>query len=175
MIGYPNQQLFEGEDLAYFFKPVDLVTGVNTGIWLSFRGCHRMGIVLVRAGASGHSADQSTITLQQATSNAGAGAKALNVGRRRYKTDMTTAAGDTWTIDDTTTWANTYKSPSGFGDKLTLTAMDIEGQMLDDANGFHWVQASVDQAADSCLGWCFAIPYGIRHSQRVPVSCLTNL
>lgn len=175
MIGYFNEQLFEGADLVSSFKPVDLSVGANTGVWASFRDYHRASVCLIRAGAAGHSADQSQITLSQATSNAGAGSKALNIGRRRYKTDMTTVAGDTWTIDDTTTWANTYNSPAGFGDKVTLTIMDIEGQQLDDANSFHWIQASVGQAPDSCLGWCFILFYSSRHSQRVPVSTLTNL
>ena len=175
MIGYFNQQLFEGEDIATMFKPVDLATGANAGAWVSFRDYHRAAVVLVRAGSAGNAADVSTITLKQASDNAGTGAKSLNIGRRKYKTDMTTAAGDTWVIDDTTTWANTYTSPAGKGDKETLTVMDIEGQMLDDANGFHWIQASVDQAAHTCIGWCFIVFYSSRHSQRVPVSALTNL
>lgn len=175
MSGTFNAQLLEVADIVSSFAPVDLSTGANAGAWVNVRDYHRFAVVLVRAGASGHSADVSTITLSQATSNGGAGSKALNIGRRRYKTDMTTAAGDTGTIDDTTTYTNTYASPSGKGDKVTLTLMDVETQLLDDANGFHWIQASVDQAADSCLGWCFIIPYGPRHAQRVPVSCLTNI
>lgn len=175
MIGYFNEQIFEGADIISMFAPVNLATGANAGIWASYRDYHRGAVVLVRAGASGHSADVSTITLSQAKDNAGTSSKALNINRRRYKTDMTTAAGDTWTIDDTTTAANTYTSPAGKGDKVTLTVMDFECQLLDDANGFHWVQASVDQAADACIGWCFLLAYSSRHSQRVPVSALTNL
>lgn len=175
MIGYPNEQLFEGADCVSSFAPVNLATGANAGAWFSFRDYHRASIVLVRGGSSGNASDVSTITLSQATSNSGTGSKALNIGRRRYKTDMTTAAGDTWTIDDTTTYANTYTSPAGKGDKVTLAVMDIEGQQLDDANSFHWIQASVDQAAHACIGWCFILFYASRHSQRVPVSTLTNL
>lgn len=175
MIGGLNSQLFEIADIATMFAPVDLTTGANTGAWVSARDYHRFAVVLVRAGSSGHSADVSTITVSQGNTNAGGGSKSLTTGRRRYKTDMTTVAGDTWTIDDTTTWANTYTSPAGKGDKQTLTVMEYETAQMDDVNGFHWVQASVDQAADTCLGWCFIVFFANRHPQRVPVSALTNI
>lgn len=175
MLGAFNQQLFEGADCAAFFKPVDLTTGANAGAWLSMRDYHRVAVCLVRAGSSGNASDQSTITISQAKDNAGTGSKALNTYRLSTKADMTTAAGDTLTIGDVTVAANTWKSPSGQGDKETLTIVDIEGQYLDDANGFHWIQASVDQAAHTCLGWCFAMFYSSRHAQRIPVSTLTNL
>ena len=175
MLGCFNEQLFEGADIVSMFAPVDIHTGANTGIWASLRDYHRAAVALVRAGASGHASDVSTITLSQASDNAGTGSKALNIFRRRYKTDMTTVAGDTFTIDDVTTAANTYTSPPGKGDKVTLTIMDFEAQLLDDTNGFHWVQASVDAAANACIGWCFLLLYSSRHSQRVPVSALTNL
>lgn len=175
MLGYFNQQLFEDADLVSAFAAVNLATGVNAGIWASMRDYHRAAVVLHRAGSAGNAADVSTITLSQAKDNAGTGSKALNVTRRRYKTDMTSAAGDTWTIDDTTTPANTYASPAGKGDKATLTVIEFEGQNLDDAGGFHWIQASVDQAAHACTGWCFLVLFSNRHGQRVPVSALTNL
>lgn len=175
MPGTFNAQLFEVADIVSMFAPVDLVTGANAGIWANVRDYHRFAVVLVRAGASAHAADVSTITVSQAKDNAGTGTKALTTGRRRYKTDMTTVAGDTETVDDTTSYASTYASPAGKGDKVTLTVMEFETQLLDDANGFHWVQASVDQAADSCIGWCFIVPFAPRHAQRVPVSCLTNI
>lgn len=175
MIGYPNQQIFEGADVVSAFAPVNLATAANPGAWFSLRDYHRAAVVLIRAGSAGNAADVSTITLSQATSNAGAGSKSLNITRRRYKTDMTTIAGDTWTIDDVTVAVNTYTSPAGKGDKVTAAVMDFEAQLLDDANSFHWVQASVDQAAHACIGWCFLLLYGSRHSQRVPVSSLTNI
>lgn len=175
MLGGFNSQLFEVVDIVDSFAPVDLATGANTGLWYSVRDYHRFAVVLERAGASGHAADISTITVSQAKDNAGTGTKSLTTGRRRYKTDMTTAAGDTWTIDDTATWANTYTSPAGKGDKRTLTVMEYEGQQMDDAGGFHWVQASVDQAADSCIGYCQIIFFANRHAQRIPVSTLTNI
>jgi hypothetical protein len=175
MLGLLNSQLFEAIDMVDSFVPVDLATGANTGLWYSVRDYHRFAVVLERAGASGHSADVSTITVRQASDSSGTGAKSLTTGRRRYKTDMSTAAGDTWVIDDTTTLANTYTSPAGKGDKRTLTVMEFEGQALDDVGGFHWVQASVDQASNSCIGYCVLVFFANRHSQRVPVSTLTSL
>jgi hypothetical protein len=175
MLGLLNSQLFEAIDWVDSFVPVDLSTGANTGLWYSVRDYHRFAVVLERAGSSGQSADVSTITVSQGNTSSGGGTKSLTTGRRRYKTDMSTAAGDTWTIDDTTTPANTYTSPAGKGDKRTLTVMEFEGQQLDDVNGFHWVQASVDQAAHACIGYCVLVFFANRHSQRVPVSTLTNL
>lgn len=175
MIGAFNQQLFEQEDLAESFKAVDLSTGANTGQWISLRDYHRASVMLYRSGSAGNAGDQSTVTIQQATSNAGAGAKALNSYRARYKTDMTGPSGDTWTIADVTSPQNAWQSPAGFGDKATLLAVDLEAQLLDDANGFHWIQASVNQAAHACIGWCFLLLYSGRHPQRVPLSALTNL
>jgi hypothetical protein len=173
MIGYFNEQLFEGADIVSMFAPVDLSTGANAGIWASMRDYHRASIVLVKAAGTAN--DVSTITLSQAQDNAGTGTKALKIGRRRYKSDMTTVAGDTWTIDDTTTLAETYATKAASGNKLAMIVMDLEAAYLDDANGFHWIQASVDQAAHAALGWCFVALYSSRHSQRVPVSALTVL
>jgi hypothetical protein len=173
MLGYFNEQLFEGADLALCFAPVNLATAANTGQWFSARGYHRFAVCLLRG--AGTAADVSTITVLQGTTNSGGTTKALTTGRRRYKTDMTTAAGDTWTIDDTTTYANTYATPAAKGDKKLMIVMDYESQALDDAGGFHWVQASVDQAANAVTGVAFILFYASRHSQRTPVSTLTNL
>lgn len=173
MIGYFNEQLFEGADLAMAFAPVNLATGANAGAWFSARDYHRFAVCLLRG--AGTQADQSTITVLQGTTNAGGTTKALTTGRRRYKTDMTTAAGDTWVIDDTASAANTYATPAAKGDKKLMIAMDYESALLDDANGFHWIQASVDQAANAVIGTCFILFYSSRHAQRVPVSTLTNL
>lgn len=173
MLGYFNEQLFEGADLAMCFAPVNLATAANTGQWFSARDYHRFAVVLLRG--AGTSTDQSTITVKQASDSGGVTNKALTTGRRRYKTDMTTAAGDTWVIDDTSSAANTYATPANKGDKKLAIAMDFETQQMDDANGYHWVQASVDQASNAVTGACFILFYGSRHSQRVPVSTLTNL
>ncbi len=68
-------RFFEGCQVVAAIPPVDLSLGANNGTWVNVRHFNRVVVLFVKnAGTAGQ---DPTVTLRQATDNAGTGAKAL--------------------------------------------------------------------------------------------------
>lgn len=163
-----NHEFLEIADLIPAFVPVDMQTGSNTGQWVSMKNITRLVCVLYKA--SGTAGDNPVFTLQQATSNAGAGAKALNFTRARTKIGAI-ASTPQWTIASQSA-SNTYTPTSAANP--ALIAVEIQAGDLDVSNGFTFVQLSIpDTGTNAQLGTAFYIAYGLRYPQAVTASALS--
>jgi hypothetical protein len=127
-------------------------------------------LVCVLFKAAGTSGDNPVFTLQQATSNAGAGAKALNFTRARTKIGPI-ASTPLWTIAAQAA-SNTYTPTSAASQAVIV--VEILGTDLDVASGFGFVQLSIpDTGSNAQLGAAFYIAYGVRYPQSVTTSALS--
>ena len=163
-----NHEFLEIADIIPAFIPIDMQTGANNGQWVSMKIASRVVCVLFKS--AGTVGDDPVITLKQATSNAGAGAKALTFTRARTKIGAI-ASTPQWTIA-TQTAANTYTPTSAASP--AVIAVEIQQTDLDLNNGFNFVQVSIpDIGTNPQLGSAFYIAYGIRYPQNVTPSMLS--
>ena len=162
-----NHEFLEIADIVPAFVPVDLQSAANNGQWISMKHVTRLVCVLFKgAGTAG---DNPVVTLQQATSNAGAGAKALTFTRIRTKIGAI-ASTPQWTIA-TQAASNTYTPTSAASQ--AMIAVDIQSTDLDLMNGFNFVQLSIpDTGSNPQLGAAFYIAYGLRFPQSSTSSLL---
>lgn len=163
-----NHEFLEVADIVPAFVPVDMQTAANNGQWVNMKSINRLVCVLIKA--AGTAGDNPVVTLQQATSNAGAGAKPLTFTRARTKIG---AIGSTpqWTIV-TQSAANTF-TPVSAASQAVL-AVEISANDLDLTNGFSFVQLSIpDTGTNPQLGAAFYIAYGLRFPQSVTSSVLS--
>ena len=123
---------------------------------------HITRLVCVLYKAAGTAGDNPVVTLQQATTNTGTGAKALTFTRARTKIGPI-ASTPQWTIA-TQAQANTYTPTSAASQ--ALIAVEVQATDLDLGNGFGYVQLSVpDTGTNAQLGAAFYIAYGLRYAQ----------
>lgn len=162
-----NHEFLEVADIIPAFVPVDMQTGANNGQWVAMKNIGRLVCVLLKgAGTAG---DDPVITLKQATSNAGANAKALNFTRVRTKIGAI-ASTPLWTIV-TQSAANTVTPTSAASP--AVIAVEISPTDLDINNGFSFVQLSIpDTGTNAQLGSAFYIAYGCRFPQQIMPSAL---
>lgn len=119
--------------------PVNLATAGMTGDWVSLANYRRCAVVFNKG--VGAASQDTTITLLQATSAAGAGSKALNFTRVDTKqASALSAVGQFTTV--TQAAGNTYTSNTS-GEDEALWVIDIDSDSLDVANGFKFISATV--------------------------------
>jgi hypothetical protein len=163
-----NHEFLEIADIIPAFVPVDMQTGANNGQWITMREISRLVCVLYKA--AGTAGDNPVITLQQATSNSGANAKALTFTRARTKIGAI-ASTPQWTIV-TQSAANTFTPTSAASPAVIV--VEIQATDLDTNNGFTFVQLSIpDTGTNAQLGAAFYIAYGIEYAQSVTPSALS--
>lgn len=163
-----NHEFLETADIIPAFSPVDLHTSANNGQWIAMKHVSRLVCVLLKS--AGTAGEDPVITLKQATSNAGANAKALSFTRARTKIGPL-ASTPQWTIASLTA-ANTYAPTSAASP--ALIAVDVQQTDLDLSNGFGFVQLSIPSTgANPQLGTAFYIAFGIRYPQSVTLSGLS--
>ncbi|WP_010588001.1 hypothetical protein [Schlesneria paludicola] len=163
-----NHEFLEIADIVPAFVPVDMQTGTNNGIWIAMKNVTRLVCVLFKA--AGTVGDNPVITLQQATGNAGAGAKALPFTRARTKIGPI-ASTPQWSIA-TQSAANTYTPTSAASQ--AMIAVEVQATDLDLTNGYAFVQLSIpDTGTNAQLGAAFYIAYGLRYPQNITPSSLT--
>ena len=163
-----NHEFLEIADIIPAFTPVDLQTGANNGQWVAMKNIGRLLCVLYKG--TGTAGDDPVITLKQATSTAGANAKALNFTRARTKIGAI-AATPQWTVV-TQSASNTYTPTSAASP--AVIAVEVLQTDLDLNNGFNFVQISIpDTGTNPQLGAAFYIAYGIRYPQLIAPSNLT--
>ena len=163
-----NREFLEIADIIPAFVPVDMQTAANNGQWIAMKDFSRLLCVLLKA--AGTAGDNPVVTLQQATSNTGTGAKALNFTRARTKIGAV-ASTPQWTIV-TQTASSTY-TPTSAASQAVI-AVEVQATDLDLANGFNYVQLSIpDTGTNPQLGAAFYIAYGIAYPQSVTMSALS--
>lgn len=159
-----NMHFLEKCQIVTAITPVNLATGANAGDWVNMSHYYRCAIVYT-AGA-GTAGQDATITVQQATSNAGANAKALNFTRVDTKsaTAITSVAQFT-TVSQAA--GNTFTATHAALQKLWV--IDIDASTMDGENGFIYLQASInDVGTNSQIGGMLYILHDPRE-QRSPL------
>jgi hypothetical protein len=139
-----NSQIVSG------FIPVDMQTGANTGDWVSVENFNHLSIVLFKgAGTAG---DDPTLTVLQATDNAGTSSKALNFTRIYTKQGTLTGIAN-FTLT-TQSAANTYTDATS-AEVTAIWVVEFDADDLDVSSGFDHIQASVaDVGSNAQLGCC---------------------
>lgn len=163
-----NHEFLEVADIVPAFVPVDMQSAANNGLWISLKYVTRLVCVLFKA--AGTAGDNPVVTLQQATSNSGTGAKPLNFVRARTKIGAI-ATTPQWSIVSQSA-SNTITPVSAASQ--AIIAVEIQATDLDLANGFDYVQLSIpDTGSNPQLGAAFYITYGIRYPQLTTASVLS--
>ncbi len=129
---------FENVNAQVAIVPIDLATGANNGDWVNMENVERL-VVLVLADA-GTAGEDPVVTLNQATSNAGAGSKALNFTKVYEKVGAQASTGTYTKV--TQAAANTYTNAAA-GEAENLFGIEILPEMLDVAGGFTHVQVAI--------------------------------
>lgn len=154
------------------FLPVDLQTGANDGDWVSLRNYHNCAVVFV--SAVGTAADDPTLTMEQATDVAGAGAKALNftvIHRKQAATDLTSTG--TWTRTTQTAAATFTEATAAEQDLIWI--VDFVDMELDAANDFDCLRGRVaDIGGNAQLGYLFYALYNPRVAQATIASAIVD-
>lgn len=153
---FPNQSLLEGCQIQTGFSPAALGTA-KTGAAVSMVGYSRM-LVLFHKGIG--TIEPPTLTLQQGTSLAMAGAKALNFTDIWVKQDPTRLQDIPQWTHVTQAAGNSYADATT-GPMETLWAIDIKATDLDINNGFFCIQAATSEVAsgDAVIGDLLYIAY----------------
>lgn len=132
-------RIAEEQQIVLADGPLDLAVAGLTGDFVSLAQFNHIAIVY-QAGVG--LADQDpTITIEQATSNAGAGAKALTFTELYQKeaVDITTVGQFT---KITQAASNTYQSTTG-GESEQLIIIEFDAAELDVDNGFDHINVAV--------------------------------
>jgi len=140
--------LVENSQILSAFVPVDLQDGANTGDWVALENFNQLSIVFFKA--AGTAGDDPTLTIQQATDNAGTSAKALNFTTVYVKqgtlasvanfTKVTQSSGNTYTATDA-------------AEEQAIWIVEISADDLDVSGGFTHAQGSVgDVGSNAQLG-----------------------
>lgn len=166
----PNTSILERLTLAAGFVPINMASGANAGDWISMKNYQRILIVLLKgAGAAGQ---DPTITVEQATTSAGAGNKALNFSTI-YSQVGTLANLGQWT-KTTQAAGNTYVDTVS-GEAQAIICIEIMAEDLDLDNDYDFIQASVaDVGSTSQIGTLFYICADPRYMDA-PENMLTPL
>lgn len=157
--------------------PVDLSAAALSGLWFNMKECSAVNALLI--SAIGTAGDDPVINLRQATNNAGAGAKTLNIHRLDYKVGATgfTSASDLWqrvTSIDPDNPAASYDTDgiNGAENGLLLSAF-ILATDLDINQGFTHIQLQVaDVGTNAQLGCILYIPSQRHYQGKHRVSAL---
>lgn len=158
-----------GASLA--LAPIDLATAGATTLYANMRDVNDELWLLLFLGV-GTAAEEAIITLTQATSNAGAGVKALTVKEAWYKrggptfTNANATTRDVWTKSALMTRDAATATYITASDRVAATnqfyaAIRIMAGDVDNANGFTFVKAAInDVGAGAQLAFGLWVPEG---------------
>lgn len=152
-----NSQIVSG------FVPVDLQAGANTGDWVSVENFNNLAIVFFKA--AGTAGDDPTLTVTQATDNAGTSSKALNF-TRVYTKQGTLSSVANFTLT-TQSAANTYTDATS-AEVQAIWVVEFAADDLDVSSGFTHIQASVgDVGSNAQVGACLYLATEPRYAAAV--------
>lgn len=145
-----SKELLAGLQIAEGFIPVDMSAAANDGDWVSLENFRSCLVVLYKA--VGTAGQDPTLTIEQATSAAGGGAKALNFTRVHSKQAATNLQGTGQFTKVEQAAANTYTHTDG-AEQAALWVVEIQSDDLDKANDFKFIRGRVaDVGAAAQLG-----------------------
>ena len=152
-----SNNIFERGNVVSILYPSDLQTAVADD-WIDMSDYHAIDIIFFKgAGTAG---DDPTLKLTQATSNAGAGEKALNVSTYYKKSGTllsTSSIGGQFTK---TTQAASYTIVGGgtSAEEQAIWGIHVEADQLDVSGGFTHIRASIDDVGTNAqLGCILAV------------------
>ena len=136
----PNKFVTEDMQIVLGIAPVNIAAGAQSGDWVNLKNYNRCAILLIKG--VGIAGEDPVITVEQATSAAGAGAKALNFARidKKQGTALDTIGQFTKV---TQSEANTYTDDAS-GEVQAIWAIDIKAEDLDTDGGFTFLRASLN-------------------------------
>ena len=163
----------ENGNIVSMLYPSDLQTAVADD-WISLENYNHLTIVVFKGAGTG--GDDPTLTLQQATSAAGAGAKDLLIVDKYYKKQgtllSTNSVGGQFTLT-TQTASNTIVGDATSAEEQALWVIEVEASELDCDGGFYFVQASIaDVGTNSQFGCILGILTEPRFGQQTSPSPL---
>lgn len=131
-------KLVENAQIVAGFVPLDLQTQ-RDGDWVSLADFNHLTVIFFKG--TGTDGDDPTVTLQQATDNAGTGAKALTFTDiwRKQGADVQTVGQFTRT---TQAAGNTYTNADAH--QQALWVLEIDADMLDVDGGFDHVRVTLN-------------------------------
>ena len=175
-----NQHPAEMFNFSQGFLPVAMNTASNAGDVVSLKNYE--GCLIIFYKAVGTASDDPTITLEQATSIAPSGAKALNITRvdkKQAATNLlstgtyTKSTSDSAATNDTfstNTWTN-----STLAEQAAIVLIDVKATDLDTDNGYDCIRATVgDVGTNAQLGCMLYMLYGPRYGKETLVSALAD-
>jgi hypothetical protein len=161
-------KLVENAQIAAGFVPVDMSDGASNGDWINLRDWNHLTVIVYKA--AGTAGDDPTLTLKQATDNAGTGAKALNFTEIWQKQGTLTSVGTFSKV--TQSAGNTYVDTDS-AEAQGIYVLEIDADMLDVDGGFDHVQISIaDVGGNAQLGCALYILTEPRYAQATPASAL---
>jgi len=150
------------------FVPVDLQDGANTGDWFNAAHYDRFAVLVFKA--AGTAGDDPTLTINQASDNAGTGSKGLNFTVIYSKVGTLTGTAD-WTVN-TQAAANTYTDAAS-AESQAFFLIEFKAEELDVDNGFDHVQLTIaDVGSNAQLGCAMYMGWGGRYPQATVPSTL---
>ena len=161
-----NTNIFEHGNVVSILYPSDLQTAVADD-WIDLSDYHALDIVFFKG--VGTAADDPDIWVTQATSNAGAGEKALNFDTYYLKQGTllsTSSVGGQFTK---TTMTSSYilSFDATSAEEQMICGIHIEADMLDASGGFKYVKASIpDVGSNAQLGCILGILWPSRYKQE---------
>lgn len=160
-------KLVENAQIATGFVPLDLQIQ-RDGDWVAMKDFNHLTVIFFKG--IGTAGDNAIVTLQQATDNAGSGAKALTFTEiwRKQAVDTQTIGQFTKT---TQAAANTFTNTNAV--EQALWVLEIDADMLDVDNGFKYVRLTLnDTGVNAQLGCVLYLLTEPRHAEPTPPSVL---
>ncbi len=157
--------LFEQGNVVSILYPSDTQTAVADD-WIDMANAHAIDIIFFKGAGTAN--DDPDLWVTQATTNAGAGEKAVNFTHYYLKQGTllsTSSIGGTFTK---TTMTASYIISFGAtsAEEQMICGVHIEADMLDVSGGFHWVRASVPDtgAAGAQYGCILGVLWPARYA-----------
>ena len=155
-------------DVGHVWTPQDFHTSGVTGAWVSLK--RASGVLFVVQFKAGTSGDNATLTLQEATTFAGAGNQNLAVIDHWYLKANATPTSDltgaeVW-VQETQAAAATVVATAA---DYQLIAIEVLAEQLD--AGYSFVNLSAGSTSAAQIASCLAIPHDLL-VQRAPANLL---
>ena len=161
-------KLVENAQIVAGFVPLDLQVQ-RDGDWVRLRDFNHLTAIFYKG--TGTAGDNPIVTLQQATDNAGGGAKALNFTEiwRKQAADVQTVGQFTKT---TQAAANTFTDAAS-ANQQAFWVLEIDADMLDVDGGFQYVRVTLnDTGVNAQLGCVLYILTQPRFAEATPPGAL---
>lgn len=166
-----NSQLLERLQVAAGFGPVAMNAAANNGDYVSLKNYQRVLVLFFKA--AGTAGDDPTITLQQATSVAGAGEKELNFTEIFKKQGADLTAIGQWT-KVTQSAGNTYTDATS-AELAAIWAIEFKAEDLDIDNGFDCLRATVADVGTNAQLGCLLYVGGDARQPSAPADMLSMI